>query len=109
MLGLDNEPFDRARENRKNREGLPLRIVWPHRFEHDKNPEDFFTVLFELADEGHPFEVVVCGRTYRDIPPIMNDAKAKLGNRIIQWGFLEGDQYLEALASSDVVVSTAYQ
>ena len=108
-VGIDKAPFDRARANRKNRKGKPLRVVWPHRFEHDKNPDDFFSVLLELADEGLLFEIIACGRTYGDIPPIMIEAKEKLGSRIIQWGFLERAKYAEALASSDVVVSTAYQ
>ena len=40
----------------------PLNIVWPHRWEFDKNPEDFFAVLFNLADDGVPFTVSIMVR-----------------------------------------------
>ncbi len=108
-VGVSVEPFDRARIARTSRRGMPLRMVWPHRFEHDKNPDDFFTVLFELAAEDLPFEVIVCGRSYRDLPPIMSEAQKRLSAQIAHFGFLQGDEYATALASADVVVSTAYQ
>jgi len=108
-IGVDLGRFDRAREARGDREGRPLRVVWPHRFEHDKNPEDFFEVVLALADEGLPFEVAAVGRSYRDVPPVMASARERLGDRVVAWGFLEGDDYCRALAASDVVVSTALQ
>jgi len=108
-VGVDPAPFDRAREARQPRTGAPLRVVWPHRFEHDKNPEDFFEVLLVLAGERLPFEVSAVGRSYRDVPPIMEEARERLGDRIADWGFLSGDDYARALASADVVVSTAWQ
>lgn len=108
-IGVELERFDRARERRSDRTGRPLRVVWPHRFEHDKNPDDFFEVLIGLADEGLAFEVAAVGKIYRDLPPSMHEAKQRLGDRIVQWGFLEGDDYAQALAESDVVVSTAWQ
>jgi glycosyltransferase involved in cell wall biosynthesis len=108
-IGVALERFDRAREVRPDRAGQPLRLVWPHRFEHDKNPDDFFAVLSELANEGLPFEVAAVGRVYRDVPPSMLRARKKLGDRIVAWGFLDGDDYAGMLAASDVVVSTAWQ
>ncbi|HUT78674.1 MAG TPA: DUF3524 domain-containing protein, partial [Polyangia bacterium] len=60
-IGVDLGRFDRAREERPDRTGQPLRLVWPHRFEHDKNPAEFFGVLAELAGEGLPFEVAAVG------------------------------------------------
>jgi glycosyltransferase involved in cell wall biosynthesis len=49
------------------------------------------------------------GRIYRDVPPSLLRARKSLGERVVAWGFLEGDDYAEALAASDVVVSTAWQ
>ncbi|MBW2276723.1 MAG: DUF3524 domain-containing protein [Deltaproteobacteria bacterium] len=108
-IGVDLARFDRARDERTERRGKPLRLVWPHRFEHDKNPDDFFEVLIELADEGLDFEVAAVGKVYRDQPPSMHEARQKLGQRIVTWGFLEGDAYPLELAAADVVVSTAWQ
>ncbi len=108
-IGVDLTRFDRARLARIERKGRPLRIVWPHRFEHDKNPEDFYDVIRSLDQECLPFEISVIGRTYRDMPRALEEMRSALSHRIAQWGFLEGTDYAEALAASDVVVSTAWQ
>ncbi len=108
-IGVDLDRFDRARNNRPMQTGRPLRLAWPHRFEHDKNPDDFFEVLVGLAEQELPFEVSVLGRSYRDIPPSMLRAKEQLKDRVVAWGFYEGDAYAAELAACDVVVSTAWQ
>ena len=40
----------------------PINIVWPHRWEFDKNPDDFFSVLFNLAEDNVPFTVSIMVR-----------------------------------------------
>jgi glycosyltransferase involved in cell wall biosynthesis len=107
--GFDPQRFDAARRRRADRAGRPLRVVWPHRFDHDKNPDDLFRALAELAAEGLPFEVAALGRQSAELPPAMERARAALGDRVVAFGHLEGDAYAEALAAADVVVSTAYQ
>ena len=59
------------------REG-PALIVWNHRWEYDKNPEGFFAVLCDLADDGVPFRVAVCGAQFRQKPLIFDVAKRRL-------------------------------
>jgi len=39
----------------------PLKILWNARWEHDKNPEQFFEVLFSLDEAGLPFRLAVLG------------------------------------------------
>ncbi len=89
------------------RMGRP-RIVWPHRWEHDKNPDDFFTAVSRLANEGLDFEVAVAGQAFRETAGTIQDAAASLGERLVHVGE-PGSRadYARLLASSDIAVSTA--
>jgi len=102
-------PFDPTALNRlAPTRGDVLRIVWPHRWEHDKNPDDFFSAVAQLAEEGLDFEVAVAGQSFRDVPDAILSAEQTLGGRLVHLGQPESrDAYAALLASSDVAVSTA--
>jgi len=86
----------------------PCRILWNHRWEHDKDPDAFFEALFRLADDGVPFEVSVLGESFERQPEVFERARERLGGRIAAWGFVEGrDAYARELARCQVAVSTA--
>ncbi|XP_078491671.1 zinc finger protein Ci-ZF(C3H/U1like)-1 isoform X1 [Ciona intestinalis] len=86
-----------------------LHIVWPHRWEHDKDPDSFFQVLFLLKENDFKFKVSVLGEHFAEVPPIFLTAKEKLGDKFINhWGYLEAkSSYLNLLERCDVVISTA--
>lgn len=89
--------------------GPPL-ILWNHRWEHDKDPDVFFGALAALADRGLDFRVAVLGERYRRIPPAFQGGLDRLGDRILQFGYVPSrERYFEWLRRSDVVVSTARQ
>ena len=101
---FDPAPFDVAPPSR----GRVPRIVWPHRWEHDKDPDAFFSAVARLAEEGLDFEVAVAGQAFRDVPDSILAAEATLGSRLVQLGEPESrEAYARLLASCDISVSTA--
>jgi glycosyltransferase involved in cell wall biosynthesis len=101
---FDPTPFDAAPIERGHR----CRIVWPHRWEHDKDPETFFRVVAGLAAEGLDFEVAVAGQAFAETAESFQQAARTLGGRLVHLGQPESrEAYAALLASSDVAVSTA--
>jgi glycosyltransferase involved in cell wall biosynthesis len=86
----------------------PVRILWAARWEHDKNPEDFFAAMKILKQKGIDFRLNVVGEQFKDSPDIFNTAEVDLADHIDRWGFQsDRKEYINALADSDVIVSTA--
>jgi glycosyltransferase involved in cell wall biosynthesis len=101
---FDPAPFDAAPVTR----GAHCRIVWPHRWEHDKAPASFFAAVTRLAEEGLDFEVAVAGQPYLETCESFATAGAALGGRLVHIGAPESrSEYAALLASADVAVSTA--
>lgn len=101
---FDPAPFDATPATRGSR----ARIVWPHRWEHDKDPEAFFAAVRALAAEGLDFEVAVAGQAFRETEALVGDAAASLGDRLVHLGEPGSrEEYAALLASADIAVSTA--
>ncbi len=88
--------------------GERCRILWNHRWEHDKGPEEFFDALMKLDGEGYDFEVAVLGESFSETPAVFGKAREALVGKIRSWGYKENvKDYWEELRSADLVVSTA--
>lgn len=101
---FDPAPFEAAEITRSRR----CRIIWPHRWEHDKDPRTFFEAVARLADEDLDFEVAVAGQSFAETREAFASACDGLGDRLVHLG--EPDDraaYAHLLASADVAVSTA--
>ena len=108
---FDPAPFDEAIGEEGvtvTPRGERVRIVWPHRWEHDKDPDAFFAAVFALASEGLDFEVAVAGQAFRDVPESITSASESLGDRLVHVGAPSTrEEYATLLAGSDIAVSTA--
>jgi glycosyltransferase involved in cell wall biosynthesis len=103
-LGMDLQHLDQYCPKRPKKSTGPPLILWNHRWEYDKNPEEFFHVLFQLQDEGFSFEVAILGESYRKTPSIFMEARRRLGSRIVQFGYAEHyADYARWLWRSDIL------
>lgn len=90
--------------------GSKTRILWNHRWEHDKNPDQFFEILFRLKELNMDFELVVCGESFPKSPAIFNEAKIRLADKIVHWGYFPNRKtYIEAMKKCHVLPVTANQ
>ncbi|MDG2382767.1 MAG: DUF3524 domain-containing protein [Pirellulaceae bacterium] len=88
--------------------GTALRILWCARWEHDKNPDQFFEAIRRLKAAGHPFRLGVIGPSYREIPGCFDKARVEFEAEIDHWGYQSSaSDYRNVLGWADVVVSTA--
>lgn len=105
-IGMDLKKIDLGNSN-IYKDDLPL-ILWNHRWEYDKNPEDFFKALLKLRDEGLGFKVALLGEAYKNSPKVFHDAKELLGNTIVKTGYLGGKEYASWLLASDIIPVTSF-
>lgn len=108
-LGCDLAWFDRFRGEAGARGGGgPRVILWNHRWEFDKNPEEFFRALYEVKERGHEFRLIVAGERRKEWPAVFDEARERLAGEILSFGTLPSrEEYARALFRADVVVSTA--
>lgn len=104
--GMDYSFIDSLPPSNKM-DGPPV-IVWNHRWEHDKGPEEFFAALYSLKKKGIRFCLIVLGESYANMPSCFAEAKEALKNEIIHFGYVESrKRYAELLCQGDIIISTA--
>jgi len=85
-------------------------IIWNHRWEFDKNPEDFFDALDAVLENGAEFRLALLGENFQAVPKAFIRARSRYGGRIIQYGYVESRQeYIQWLQRGAIVISTATQ
>ena len=106
-LGIDLRRLD----NHKRRPSQqPPLILWNHRWEADKNPTAFIDSMTQLAREGRSFRVAITGQRFGEMPAAFQTAQSRLGDRLIQLGYLASPmEYADLLWQADYVVSAAWQ
>ena len=106
-LGTDLLSLEDYRQKYSN--SSPL-ILWNHRWEYDKNPEEFFNVLGRLKQDGMDFKVVVMGKKYAKYPEVFDRARKSLSDNIIHFGYCDNfSDYCKYLWMSDFAPVTSIQ
>lgn len=91
----------------RNCDSNELRLLWPHRWEHDKNPKLMADVLIELNRRKIPFSISMVGEQYDERPICFEEIHSKLSSKVNFFGYLSREDYLKCLIDSDIVISTA--
>jgi len=82
-------------------------VLWNQRWDHDKNPGAVLDALIRLVDDGVAFRAAIVGENDRVDPREFTEARDRLGDRVVAWGFQERADYVDLLGRADVVVSAA--
>ena len=91
------------------RESPPL-IIWNHRWEFDKNPDDFFHALDATLESGKEFRLALLGENSQTIPKAFIGARERYGGRVVHYGYAESrEKYIKWLRRGSIVISTARQ
>lgn len=105
--GLDYSGLDEIRSEDVQKQS-PL-VIWNHRWEHDKNPEEFFSALYQLQEKDISFKVAVLGQNFMNHPDCFQAARVRLQDHLLAFGYVEAKKdYYEILKKGAVVVSTAH-
>ncbi len=84
-----------------------VEIVWNHRWEYDKQPQVFFSVIEKLISAGYQIKLHVMGQSFRQIPACFEEFKKVHGDIVATWGYQPIERYHQILGQADIVVSTA--
>ena len=85
-------------------------VLWNHRWEYDKNPDEFFRALRVLAARGLDFDVALLGESFDAIPSCFADAEAEFGDRVVQFGYVQDRaEYARWLRRADILPVTSNQ
>jgi len=84
-----------------------IKIVWPHRWEHDKGPEKLLAIAREWSNKLN-LRWTILGEQFQKIPEPLEKFKAEFKERIDHMGFVESkEEYWKLLHQGDWVLSTA--
>jgi len=87
--------------------GRSVRVAWPHRWEHDKGPEELLDIA-ERCTETLDLRWTILGERYRRVPEPLREFEHRFASRIDHFGY-EPDRssYWRHLGRCDWVLSTA--
>lgn len=111
VLPVGVDLADLSVQARPPRDTGPPLVLWGHRWEPDKQVEQAFRLLLDLAREGLDFRLALVGEQPEPLPgpvaALAADLTAVLGPRLVAFGHQPRAAYVDLLLRADVVLSTA--
>lgn len=105
-LGLDWDLFDKFEIQKHNNEDTI--ILWNHRWEEDKNPAEFFSILEKLKAIKFRFKLLVLGDEKSANNDFWLEQKKLFQKEIIHWGRVESyEDYIKMLYKADLAIVTS--
>ncbi len=84
-----------------------VRVVWPHRWEHDKRADLLLDIARKYTDELN-LRWIILGEQFKNIPEPLLQFKDEFHNKIEHMGYVQSKiEYWDWLSKADWVLSTA--
>ena len=85
----------------------PIRIVWPHRWEHDKGPDELLSIARQHTASLN-LRWIILGESFREIPEALRTFETEFAEHIDHMGYVDSKQeYWQWLQKAEWVLSTA--
>ena len=106
-LGLDLKKFDSYHSKKNNKKPT---ILWNHRWEHDKNPDDFIGMVNYLDKKDLEFECILLGKNKQKKSGYFDTFINRFPNRILHAGYCETfEEYASLIWKADICPVTSIQ
>ena len=104
-VGIDLAGLDQLRPP----SSAPPLVLWNHRWDHDKGPDELLGALLELEAAGVDYRLALAGHASAGFEPpdALVEIQRRFEHRLAHVGELTGEAYRDLLLCTDIVVSTA--
>jgi hypothetical protein len=116
----ENKNEKNEKEKKEKKEKEKMKIIWNHRWEYDKNPQEFIKLMEHLKyEKKKEFEIIICGESFfksenkkiefeKSIgKKIYPNKKERIKENITHLGYLTKEEYKKHLLQSDIIISTS--
>lgn len=100
-------PVPIALKNKSSTKKIPRSIIWNHRWEYDKNPEDYYNALRILKGKNIDFKLIMMGIQFKNSPMAFENIKNDFKENILCWGEQSKSDYFKWLSKGEFTISTA--
>lgn len=90
-----------------NKSNEPIKILWNHRWEFDKQPEVFIQAMRLIKNKGVKFELFILGQSFRKKPDCFENTAIEFKKELKVFGYQPREKYDEIMKQSDIVISSA--